>query len=79
MEILITCVMPSRRYYGMIPVGIGVIALFWLVQKDIISWSDPLAGLVKAEVTKEEQVHRGRAELGRRSELVVGGSILSVI
>merc|ERR1719395_203796 len=28
-------------YYGMIPVGIGVIALFWLVQKGILGWQDP--------------------------------------
>merc|ERR1719463_687845 len=36
-------------YYGMIPVGIGVIALFGLVQKGILGWQDPLAGLVGAK------------------------------
>jgi inorganic pyrophosphatase len=38
-------------YYGMIPVGIGVIALFALVQKGILGWQDPLAGLVKGDET----------------------------
>jgi hypothetical protein len=33
----------------MIPVGIGVLAGIWLVQKGIIGWQDPLAGLVKGE------------------------------
>merc|ERR1719311_2046161 len=33
-------------YYGLLPVGIGVIALLWLVQKGILGWQDPLAGLV---------------------------------
>merc|ERR1712078_917874 len=28
-------------YFGMIPVGIGVIALFGLVQKGILGWQDP--------------------------------------
>merc|ERR1719484_151378 len=41
-------------YWGMIPVGIGLLALAILVQKDIIGWSDPLAGLVKGEVERRE-------------------------
>merc|ERR1719269_93118 len=41
-------------YFGMIPVGIGVLAGVWLVQKGIIGWSDPLAGLVKGEVERRE-------------------------
>jgi inorganic pyrophosphatase len=36
-------------YFGMIPVGIGLIALVWLVHRGIIGWQDPLAGLVTGE------------------------------
>merc|ERR1719146_477333 len=57
-------------YYGMIPVAIGVIALLWLVQKSIIGWQDPLAGLVKGE-SEESRV---RANSEEEQSLVQVGS-----
>jgi len=49
-------------YFGMIPVGIGLIALVILVHKGIIGWQDPLAGLVKGEGEGKKRADSGSAE-----------------
>jgi len=49
-------------YFGMIPVGIGLIALAILVYKGIIGWQDPLAGLVKGEGEGKKRADSGSAE-----------------